>query len=69
MKLLNACYYRATIALCASLGDSGVAVEFKKSDGYFIFGVRDEDGWRDCLRTKSIREVWEWVSELGKEGK
>jgi hypothetical protein len=68
MKTLNKCYYRATIALCESLANDGVPVEFYKEGGYFLFGINGEDGWTDCLRTESIREVWEWVSELRKEG-
>lgn len=64
MKLVNKAYERAVVSMCQKLGDSGVPAELLFNDGYYHFGIHYYDGWRDCFSSQSIREIFEFVSEV-----
>lgn len=68
MNKIEACYLHATIALCDLIQEKGfVTVNFEEAGKEYILGINRAGVWENCIRTTSIREVFEFVMEITKK--
>lgn len=50
--------------LCKKIRSRGIDANFEFDDGEFIFGIKEFGGWKDCFRSFSIFEVFDFVKEV-----